>query len=187
MHGYIVLISIIVMICCVVIRIGQLKKLGIKALLFGQIDKKDFMIPPCALLFLYMILANVFDLPRFSHVFTEADNANLIGTILCILAPVLFIWAMYSFGKSFRIGIDENKPGDLVSTGAFRISRNPLYLAFFMIFLGVFLVFPSWIFFIYLVAGVWLVDRQVCLEENSLRKTYGKEYDDYCDKVRRYI
>ena len=80
-----------------------------------------------------------------------------------------------------------DKPSGLVSTGAFSISRNPLYLAFFMILIGIFLIFPTWIFFAYLIAGFWLIDRQVCLEENSLRNLYGKEYDDYCNKVRRYL
>lgn len=94
---------------------------------------------------------------------------------------------MISFGKSFRVGIDEEKSGGLVSSGAFAVSRNPLYIAFFMLLLGVFLIFQSWIFLVYFLAAQWLIDRQVCLEENSLRKTYGRQYDEYCEKVRRYI
>jgi protein-S-isoprenylcysteine O-methyltransferase Ste14 len=99
----------------------------------------------------------------------------------------MFIWGMVSFGNNFRVGIDLDKPGSLIKSGAFSISRNPLYVAFFMLLTGIFLIFPTWIFFVYLMAGMWLIDRQVCLEENSLRDLYGKEYDEYCIKVRRYL
>jgi len=164
-----------------------MKKTGIEALNFGKIDKKDFFIPPFVLLYFYLIIANTFNLPRFGKVLTSDSIISWIGVILCIFALVLFLWGIASFGKSFRVGIDLHKPGKLIFTGVFSISRNPLYVAFFMILIGIFLIFPTWIFFIYFVAGLWLIDRQVCREENSLRSIYGKEYDDYCNKVNRYI
>ena len=187
MQGYFVIIALALLISCVLFRAQQMKKFGIKAFHFGKIDKKDFLIPPFVLIYFYLVIANTFNLPKIGAILTYSSVAAWIGAALCILAPALFLWGMISFGKSFRVGIDAEKPGELVSTGAFSISRNPLYVAFFMILTGVFLIFPTWIFFTYLVAGLWLIDRQVCLEENSLRNIYGTEYDDYCNKVRRYI
>ena len=132
------------MVSLVIFRSRQMKKLGIETVRFGQIDKKDFLIP-----------------------------------------PFVFFWGIQSFGKSFCVGIDVDKSGGFVTTGAFSFSRNPLYVAFFMILAEVFLIFPTWIFFMYFVAGIWLIDRQVCREENSLRHIFGKEYKYYCEKVRR--
>ena len=187
LFGYVVIATFALLICFVLIRSRQMKKLGMVAFHFGAMDKKDFIIPPFVLLYLYLIVANTFNLPRFGSVMSDSIVAAFVGVALCVLALVLFLWGIISFGKSFRVGIDEDKPGGLVSTGAFAISRNPLYLAFFMVLLGVFLIFPTWVFLVYFLAALWLIDRQVCLEENSLRKTYGKAYDDYCAKVRRYI
>lgn len=187
MQGCFVIVALTLMVSLVLIRSVQMKKLGITALHFGKIDKKDFLIPPFVFLYFYLIIANTFNLPRFSEILGRNSVVSWIGVALCVLAPVMFLWGLVSFGKSFRVGIDMNKPGGLVSTGAFSFSRNPLYVAFFMVLTGVFLIFPTWIFFAYLIAGLWLIDRQVCLEENALRNTYGKEYDDYCNKVRRYI
>lgn len=187
MPGYFVIFALSLMILFVLLRSIQMKKLGIQAVHFGEIDKKDFLIPPFIFLYFYLIIANTFNLPKFGYIMDNNSVMAWIGVMLCILAPVLFLWGIISFGKSFRVGIDIEKPGNLVCTGAFSISRNPLYVAFFMILSGVFLIFPTWIFFTYFVAGLWLIDRQVCLEENSLRDTYGKEYDDYCSRVRRYI
>ena len=184
MQGYFAILVLAIMILFVLLRSSQMKKLGIKAFHFGKIDKKDFLIPPFVFLYFYLIIANTFNLPRIGNVLTSNSVVAWIGTAFCILAPVLFIWGILSFGKSFRVGIDKDKPGSLVTTGAFSTSRNPLYIAFFMVLLGVYLIFTTWIFFIYFVAGLWLIDRQVCLEENSLRNIYSKEYDDYCKKVR---
>ena len=44
--------------------------------------------------------------------------------------------------------------------------------------IGQFLVFPNWILLVYLVAGSWLVHRQVLREEDFLQKHYGQEYVD---------
>jgi len=191
MQDYVAIFSLILLITLVLFRSFQMKKKGIKTFHFGEMDKKDFLILPFVLLFFYMILANTFDLPRFGAVLTSNETSSAIaawiGAVLCLLAIVLFLWGLVSFGKSFRVGIDTNKPGNLVTSGAFSISRNPLYVAFFMILAGIFLIFPTWLFFAYFIAGLWVIDRQVCLEENSLRDIYGKEYNDYCNKVRRYI
>ena len=187
MHGYVAIIALKAIILGVILRALQLKKLGIKAIHFGEIDKKDFFIPPFVLLYFYLILANVFHWPTCDQVFVSNGVASWIGAGLCALAPVVFYWGLISFGKSFRVGLDEGSPGKLISGGAFSFTRNPLYLAFFAMLLGVFLIFPTWSFFAYLLVGVWRVDCQVNLEENSLRKVYGEEYNQYCEKVRRYL
>ena len=76
---------------------------------------------------------------------------------------------LVSFGNSFRVGIDQDHPDKLVTTGIFAFSRNPIYVAFGLILLGQFLVFSNWILLVYLVAAIWLFHRQVLREEAYLR------------------
>ena len=187
MQGYFAVAALGLMVFLVIFRSQQMKKLGIAAIRFGQIDRKDFLILPFVLFYVYLMIANTFQLPKVGTLLDQNPVSAWMGVALCLIAPLLFLWGMQSFGKSFRVGIDVSQPGELVRTGAFSLSRNPLYVAFFLILMGVFLIFPTWIFFSYFVAGLWLIDRQVCREENALRHIYGKEYDDYCEKVRRYI
>src|SRR5262245_47492093 len=68
-----------------------------------------------------------------------------------------------------------------------RHHRNPLYVAFSSVLLGQLLVFHNWIVLVYLVAGIWLIHRQVLREEEFLRKQYGQEYVEYCHRIRRYL
>ncbi len=187
MQGYFALATIILLIILVLSRVFMMKKLGIKAMKFGEIDKKDFLIPPFAFLFLYLIFASALGLPKPGHELFNNEIAAWIGVILCILGLVLFLSSVISFGKSFRVGIDEDSPGALITAGVFAISRNPIYTAFGLILIGIFLIFPNWIILIYLILGIWLFNRQALLEEKSLIKIYGQEYINYCKKVRRYI
>lgn len=162
-------------------------KKGIKAIRFGELDKRDFLIPPFALLYFYIVFSEVFDLPKLGTRLFDNGIVAWIGAALCMLGLMLFVWSLISFGESFRVGIDEEKPGKLVTTGAFAISRNPIYTAFGMVLAGIFLILPNFILLLYTFAGFWLFNRQVKLEEASLRKIYGKEYEEYCKKVSRYL
>src|SRR5262249_55346476 len=97
------------------------------------------------------------------------------------------LWSLISFKQSFRVGIDTDRPDKLIVDGIFAFSRNPIYLAFAMVLIGEFLIFPNWITLIYLVAATWLVHRQVLREEKYLKGHYGRAYEQYCHRVRRYL
>jgi protein-S-isoprenylcysteine O-methyltransferase Ste14 len=154
---------------------------------FGKLDRKDFLIPPFALFYFYQVFAGAFDLPAVSkHQFFDSELISWVGVLLCLTGLILFLLSIISFGSSFRVGIDINNPDKLVTTGVFAISRNPIYVAFWIVLCGQFLVFPNWILLLYLVGATWLFHRQVLLEEAFLEKQYGEEYSEYCARVRRY-
>src|SRR5699024_9246118 len=110
-----------------------------------------------------------------------------IGVLLCLIAFLMFLFGMISFGRSFRVGIDEENPDELVTTGMFSVSRNPLYTAFILLFLGIFLTMPNWILLLYVKVGFWRINLQVVQEEEALKNIYGQEYLNYCKQVRRYL
>jgi protein-S-isoprenylcysteine O-methyltransferase Ste14 len=187
MPRYFAVAAIFSLIILVLSRAFQLKKLGIKTLQFGKKDKKDFFIPPFALLFFYIVTAGAFGLPEIGGLLFESDLVSWIGMAICCLGILLFVFALISFGRSFRVGLDEDSPGELVTKGAFAISRNPIYTAFAFVLAGVFLIMPNWIILIYVFAAIWLFNRQIRLEEESLMKIYGDKYLEYCKKVRRFL
>ncbi len=155
---------------------------------FGKIDRTDFLIPPFALFYFYLIIAHAFNLPTPSRqVFFHSTIISWTGVLLCLAGLSLLLWSLVSFGRSFRVGIDIKNPDHLITSGAFAFSRNPIYVAFAMILLGQFLIFPNWILLIFICAGTWLFHRQVLREENYLRQHYGAEYLEYSHHVRRYL
>jgi protein-S-isoprenylcysteine O-methyltransferase Ste14 len=107
--------------------------------------------------------------------------------VACAAGLVLLLWSLISFRQSFRIGIDTDRPDTLITSGIFAFSRNPIYVAFALVLIGEFLIFPSWIFLAYIAGFSLLVHRQVLREEDYLKAHYGQEYLDYCQRVGRYV
>jgi protein-S-isoprenylcysteine O-methyltransferase Ste14 len=188
MQKYFAAAAIILMVTMVIVRVRLLKRQGIKAMRFGEIDKKDYLIPPFAFFYFYLIFANAFSLPTIGYqILFYAEIAAWAGVFFCVAGLAVLAWSLVSFKKSFRVGIDENVSEGLVTTGVFAFSRNPIYTAFGLVLLGQFLVYPSWILLVYLAAGILLFHRQVLREEEFLKTHYGREYAEYCKRVRRYI
>jgi protein-S-isoprenylcysteine O-methyltransferase Ste14 len=188
MPEYFAVLTLVLFIGMVLARVFLLKGKGVRAVYFGNLDKKDFLIPPFALFYFYLIFANIFNLPSVStQEFFHAEIIQWIGVFLCLAGLSLVLWSLVSFGRSFRVGIDTEHPDKLITSGAFAYSRNPIYVAFASILLGQFLIFPNWLLLVYLFAGVWLFHRQVLREEDYLKKHYGKEYLEYYNRVSRYL
>lgn len=188
MQRYFAVLTIVLMVVMVLIQVMLLKKKGIESMNFGKIDKTDFLIPPFPLFYFYLVFAAAFNLPTISRQeFFHSEMISWFGVFFCLAGLLLLWWGIFSFGRSFRVGIDENHPDKLITSGVFAFSRNPLYVAFALILLGQFLIFSNWILLLYIGAAAWLFHRQVLREEDYLKKHYGKEYAEYCSRVRRYI
>jgi protein-S-isoprenylcysteine O-methyltransferase Ste14 len=188
MQAYLAALTLVLLIGMVLLRSLALKRQGVRAIYFGNLDWKDFLIPPFALFYFYLIFANAFQWPSVStQVFFQSDLIAWVGVGLCLAGLLFFVWSLVSFGRSFRVGIDTEHPDKLVTTGVFAVSRNPLYVAIWIVLLGQFLVFPNWILLIYLGAASWLLHRQVVREEAYLKQRYGSAYTDYASRVRRYL
>lgn len=188
MPKYFAALSIVLLLGMVLTRVLLMKRKGIEAINFGKIDRTDFLIPPFALFYFYLVFANTFNLPTISRQeLFHSDVISWIGVFFCLVELVLLLWSLVSFGASFRVGIDNDHPDRLVTTGVFAFSRNPIYVAFGFFLLGQFLIFSSWIFLVYLGGAIWLFHRQVLREEDYLKMHYGQEYAVYCSRVRRYF
>lgn len=184
MTKYIAFTIFTLFILTVITRVMIFKKKGIKAIF---VNPKEIVLFPFILFYFYVVLSATFNLPEVGFELYENGVISWIGVILCLLAYLMFLLGMISFGKSFRVGIDKDNPDKLVTSGMFSISRNPLYTAFILLFLGIFLVMPNWILLLYVFAGFWRINEQVLQEEAALKDIYGQEYLDYCKKVRRYL
>jgi len=123
-------------------------------------------------------------------VFQEATAASLIGGFLVVAVGELFrFWGVVYAGSETRT---TGTVGGtfLVTRGAFSHLRNPLYFGNILIYVGIGIM--SWSLFPYLqIAALifFLFQYHVIIngEEEYLRKTFGKQYDEYVKNVPRLI
>lgn len=120
-------------------------------------------------------------------VWPEFLPMQILGVLVILIGDALFVWALVSFGNSWRIGIDEKSAGALVTQGIFAVSRNPIFTFIDLYFLGTFLVNGSLIFLIFAIITIFALHYQILQEEKFLSNRYDRAYRDYCAKVGRYI
>jgi len=71
--------------------------------------------------------------------------------------------------------------------GLYRVSRNPMYIAYFIYFLGCALLTHSLILLALLIGFQVSAHWIILSEERWCIKKFGEEYIKYMNKVRRYI
>lgn len=105
------------------------------------------------------------------------------GVLLMLAAVMSFITA--------KTTINPFKPANasrLITTGVFRLSRNPIYLADLLL-LAAFAAWLGNVFnVVFLATFVWYINRfQIAPEEQALTARFGDNYAAYCARVRRWV
>lgn len=127
----------------------------------------------------------IFPLPLFPQEFFSVRL--LIGIAFVLAGILLIVWAVKTLLKS---NVDPRfKPvGGIVSNGPFGYTRNPMYLSFTLIYLGILVVFNAlWpLLFLPVVIAV-LHYGVIKREERYLTARFGEAYKNYCARVRRWL
>src|SRR5262247_356227 len=109
--------------------------------------------------------------------------------VVCVLMSLPLALATLRVLSRAHTPVDPMKPTTaLVTEGPFRYSRNPIYVALTLLYLGVaFLVNALWI--LLLVVPVLLVIRYgvIAREEAYLTRKFGDAYRQYTAQVRRWL
>ena len=104
-----------------------------------------------------------------------------------LLSGILFaLPAFLELGYDSRFGISA-QAGKLRTDGIYRASRNPMYLAFYMVTLASWLATPRPANIICGLVGMYIHHRIVLAEERFLLEQHGALYEAYRNKVRRYL
>ena len=141
----------------------------------------------CALIaILFVFLPNIYQFLLPINYLTNTIS-TVIGQLLLSFALIWVLIAQVHMQKSWRIGIDEDVKTDLIQSGLFKLSRNPIFFGMRVMLLGFFLTIPNAVTFTIFVAGEFLLQIQVRLEEDFLTRTHSKAYLAYQKQVRRWI
>jgi protein-S-isoprenylcysteine O-methyltransferase Ste14 len=113
---------------------------------------------------------------------------NVVGIALAGTAGIAVFLAQLGMGASWRIGVNREERTDLITSGWFSMSRNPIYTAMIVGWFGFALMVPTWLGFaavVSIAAGLELQVRAV--EEPYLVRTHGDEYRAYASRVGRFV
>lgn len=117
----------------------------------------------------------------------EHSGIRIAGMLGLGVALAWIATAQIQMGHSWRIGIDERSKTELVTRGLFTVSRNPIFVGMRLALWSFFLVLPNALTLLAAVLGDVLMQTQVRLEEEFLRRSHGPSYEAYLTKVRRWV
>ena len=112
---------------------------------------------------------------------------KIIGLVIVFLACVLGITTLITMKDSWRVGIRPEQKTELVINGVFKLSRNPFFLSFNLMFLGIFLVHPTLVYLIFYLMFIIILHLIIKDEEKHLMLQHGESYKNYKDSVNRYF
>jgi protein-S-isoprenylcysteine O-methyltransferase Ste14 len=143
-------------------------------------------IPPPIWMFLFLAIAGA-----VSHFQSWEPVAHwrFLGTLLVAAGLVLG----FSAFRLFRVEDTELNPASesnrkLVVRGPFRLTRNPMYLSLLLISLGIaFWVGTPPMFAVPLLVFAITNWVHIPFEEDKMRRQFGTAFDDYANRVRRWL
>lgn len=96
--------------------------------------------------------------------------------------------AVMEFRKHQTTIIPHETPSNLIQSGIFERSRNPIYLADVLILAGLCLWWDAVLGLALVPVLVWVLERRFIVpEENRMRREFRADYARYEQKVRRWV
>ena len=114
--------------------------------------------------------------------------AEGLGGVILIAAVMLMVSSVSAFAESGETLPPATPSNVLLTAGAYRFSRNPIYLAMTLIGVGFGLATENlWIILTSLVAAAIINFLVIPGEEAYLERKFGVDYREFKERVRRWI
>ena len=153
----------------------------------GNADNPGVVAPP-PFIYAGTLAAGLLANRRFRLTFLPRRLARTLGPLLIVGG---FVVGLLGFREMRRAetNVDPYKPATTVVTeGPYRYTRNPMYVGFTLMYLGI-SAFANALLAVLLLPGVFAVIRRGVIEreERYLERKFGEEYLQYKERVRRWI
>ena len=114
-------------------------------------------------------------------------NARFTGFCIGMLGDIIFLASVLCMKDSWRAGIPDKDRTKLVTTGIYRYSRNPAFLGFDFMYVGLLLMYFNLSMLAVSVFAIIMLHLQILQEERYLTENYGESYKAYRKHVFRYL
>jgi protein-S-isoprenylcysteine O-methyltransferase Ste14 len=113
--------------------------------------------------------------------------AQAIGQVLMLGGVAGFAAAILTLRDNWRAGFGEGQQTRLVTGGVYRISRNPAFLGFDLLYVGCAIAYPTALNLLAVLAALPLFHLQILAEERFLAQAFGQAYLQYKKHTARYF
>ena len=112
---------------------------------------------------------------------------KIAGIFFALTGDIIFVMAVFTMKDSWRAGIPERDKTTMITSGIYGYSRNPAFLGFDLVYLGLLMMYFNIVLFIFSMFAIVMLHLQILQEEKFLQEVFGKTYMDYQSSVMRYL
>jgi protein-S-isoprenylcysteine O-methyltransferase Ste14 len=109
-----------------------------------------------------------------------------LGTVWFYAGLTTYLVGLVMFLTAI-VNIATTPLGHPFTQGMYRYSRHPLYFSISITFVGVSIASASWVFLLLSVVIIILQTSPAIAEERGCLETYGDEYQEYLNRIPRWI
>lgn len=114
-------------------------------------------------------------------------NARFTGFCIGMLGDLIFLISVLCMKDSWRAGIPDKDKTKLITAGIYRYSRNPAFLGFDFMHIGLLLMYFNLSMLVVSAFAIIMLHMQILQEKHFLIDTFGEEYMEYKKHVFRYL
>lgn len=114
-------------------------------------------------------------------------NARFTGFCIGMLGDIIFLASVLCMKDSWRAGIPDKDRTKLVTSGIYCYSRNPAFLGFDFMYVGLLLMYFNLAMLVVSAFAIIMLHLQILQEERYLTENYGEAYREYRKHVFRYL
>lgn len=114
-------------------------------------------------------------------------GARFTGLFTGLLGDLIFLVSVICMKDSWRAGIPDKDKTELVTNGIYKFSRNPAFLGFDFMYIGVLLIYFNPLTAIFSLFAIIMLHLQILQEEKYLSTAFGEAYTEYKKHVFRYL
>jgi protein-S-isoprenylcysteine O-methyltransferase Ste14 len=116
------------------------------------------------------------------------SEIRLAGAVVFLIGAAIAAWGLWTFRKARTTTVPGEESSQLVTSGPYRFTRNPMYVGLTVAYIGEagilrqlapLLLLPLVIAYLN-----WIV---IPLEESTLGRVFGAQYERYRSRVRRWL
>ena len=116
------------------------------------------------------------------------NGMRILGIIAGLLGDFVFLVAVVTMRDSWRAGVpSEDEKTALVSDGIYQYSRNPAFLGFDLMYIGILLAYCNPVLLVFTLLAVITLHLQILQEEKYLSGVFGEDYAMYKRRTSRYL
>ncbi|MEX0931229.1 MAG: isoprenylcysteine carboxylmethyltransferase family protein [Candidatus Paceibacterota bacterium] len=151
-------------------------------------DNAQVKIFPPLIFLLPAIIGTVLQLLVPLYIFPVGLARFAIGGLLIILGISFLSWAMNTLRNADTAIHPDHTTNSVVVEGPFKFTRNPMYVSFSVVYLGLTALINTWwmAFFFPLIIPI-LFYAVISREEEYLKEKFGAQYEQYQQSVGRWF